>query len=72
MPSAPGGESVRHANARINAAVREQLEELEQVILAGFTHEPVIALSEALSALAPAGLTAASTPTTAPRPSRWR
>jgi len=46
-----------HANARINAAVREQLEELEQVILAGFTHEPVIALSEALSAIAPAGLT---------------
>src|SRR3977135_1132255 len=26
-----------HANARINAAVRAQLEELEQVILAGFT-----------------------------------
>ncbi len=46
-----------HANARINAAVREQLDELEQVILAGFTHEPVIALSEALSAIAPAGLT---------------
>jgi adenosylmethionine-8-amino-7-oxononanoate aminotransferase len=37
-----------HANPRINAAVRAQLEELEQVILAGFTHEPVIALSEAL------------------------
>jgi adenosylmethionine---8-amino-7-oxononanoate aminotransferase len=46
-----------HANPRINAAVRAQLEELEQVILAGFTHEPVIALSEALCALAPAGLT---------------
>ena len=46
-----------HANARINAAVREQLAQLEQVILAGFTHEPVIALSEALSAIAPAGLT---------------
>src|ERR1700731_1630266 len=45
-----------HANARINAAVREQLAQLEQVILAGFTHEPVIALSEALSAIAPAGL----------------
>jgi adenosylmethionine-8-amino-7-oxononanoate aminotransferase len=45
-----------HANARINAAVREQLVQLEQVILAGFTHEPVIALSEALSAIAPAGL----------------
>jgi adenosylmethionine-8-amino-7-oxononanoate aminotransferase len=46
-----------HANARINAAVRAQLEQLEQVILAGFTHEPVIELSEALTALAPAGLT---------------
>ncbi|HYM43120.1 MAG TPA: adenosylmethionine--8-amino-7-oxononanoate transaminase [Steroidobacteraceae bacterium] len=45
-----------HANPRINAAVRAQLERLEQVILAGFTHEPVIALSEALAALAPAGL----------------
>jgi adenosylmethionine---8-amino-7-oxononanoate aminotransferase len=46
-----------HANPRINAAVRAQLEQLEQVILAGFTHEPVIALSEELTALAPAGLT---------------
>jgi adenosylmethionine-8-amino-7-oxononanoate aminotransferase len=46
-----------HANPRINAAVRAQLEELEQVILAGFTHEPVIALSEELTAVAPAGLT---------------
>ncbi len=46
-----------HANPRINAAVRTQLESLEHVILAGFTHEPVIALSEALAALAPQGLT---------------
>ncbi|HXY95660.1 MAG TPA: adenosylmethionine--8-amino-7-oxononanoate transaminase [Steroidobacteraceae bacterium] len=46
-----------HANPRLNAAVRAQLDELEQVILAGFTHEPVIALSEELAALAPAGLT---------------
>jgi len=46
-----------HANPRINAAIRTQLERLEQVILAGFTHEPVIALSEALAALAPPGLT---------------
>src|SRR5580698_10216911 len=45
-----------HANPRINAAVAAQLERLEQVILAGFTHEPVIALSEALTTLAPAGL----------------
>jgi adenosylmethionine-8-amino-7-oxononanoate aminotransferase len=46
-----------HANPRINAAVQEQLGRLEHVILAGFTHEPVIALSEALVAVAPAGLT---------------
>ena len=46
-----------HANPRINAAVRAQLESLEQVILAGFTHEPVIALSEELTAVAPPGLT---------------
>jgi adenosylmethionine-8-amino-7-oxononanoate aminotransferase len=45
-----------HANPRINAAVRAQLESLEQVMLAGFTHEPVIALSEALAAVAPRGL----------------
>ncbi len=46
-----------HAHPGINAAVREQLERLEQVILAGFTHEPVIALSEELTRRAPAGLT---------------
>jgi adenosylmethionine-8-amino-7-oxononanoate aminotransferase len=45
-----------HANPRINAAVAAQLGRLEQVILAGFTHEPVIALSEALVKIAPAGL----------------
>jgi adenosylmethionine---8-amino-7-oxononanoate aminotransferase len=46
-----------HANPRINAAVRAQLESLEHVILAGFTHEPIIELSEQLCALAPPGLT---------------
>ena len=40
-----------HANPRINAALRAQLDELEHVILAGFTHRPVIELSERLSAL---------------------
>jgi adenosylmethionine---8-amino-7-oxononanoate aminotransferase len=40
-----------HANPRINAAIAEQLSRLEHVILAGFTHEPVILLSERLSAL---------------------
>jgi adenosylmethionine-8-amino-7-oxononanoate aminotransferase len=46
-----------HANPRINAAIASQLTQLEHVILAGFTHEPVIALSEALVRVAPAGLT---------------
>jgi adenosylmethionine---8-amino-7-oxononanoate aminotransferase len=46
-----------HANPRINAAVRAQLESLEQVILAGFTHEPIVRLSERLLRLAPPGLT---------------
>jgi adenosylmethionine-8-amino-7-oxononanoate aminotransferase len=40
-----------HANPRINAALREQLDTLEHVMLAGFTHRPVVELSERLSAL---------------------
>ncbi|HEX5276998.1 MAG TPA: adenosylmethionine--8-amino-7-oxononanoate transaminase [Fluviicoccus sp.] len=45
-----------HANPHINAALKEQLDTLEHVILAGFTHEPIVSLSEKLVALAPAGL----------------
>ncbi|OGT18394.1 MAG: adenosylmethionine--8-amino-7-oxononanoate transaminase, partial [Gallionellales bacterium RIFCSPHIGHO2_02_FULL_57_16] len=45
-----------HSNPRINAALREQLDTLEHVMLAGFTHEPVVLLSERLRELAPAGL----------------
>ena len=46
-----------HANPRINAAVIEQLGRLEHVLLAGFTHAPVLELSEALVRLLPQGLT---------------
>ena len=46
-----------HANPVINRAIRDQLESLEHVILAGFTHEPVVRLSEELVALSPPGLT---------------
>jgi len=46
-----------HANPRINAAVREQLDQLEHVILAGFSHEPVVELSERLIELTPPNLT---------------
>jgi adenosylmethionine-8-amino-7-oxononanoate aminotransferase len=45
-----------HCNPRINAALHDQLDKLEHVMLAGFTHEPVVQLSERLSALAPTGL----------------
>ena len=45
-----------HANPRINAAIQEQIGELEHVILAGFTHEPVVNLSERLIEITPEGL----------------
>ena len=37
-----------HANPRINAALREQMERIEHVMLAGCTHEAVVELSERL------------------------
>ncbi len=46
-----------HANPRINAAISDQLEHVEHVMMAGFTHEPVIRLSEKLAEITPDGLT---------------
>jgi adenosylmethionine-8-amino-7-oxononanoate aminotransferase len=40
-----------HREPRISAAIRAQLDRIEHVMLAGFTHEPVVQLSERLSAL---------------------
>lgn len=40
-----------HSNPRINQAISDQLEKIEHVMLAGFTHPPVVELSEKLSAL---------------------
>jgi adenosylmethionine-8-amino-7-oxononanoate aminotransferase len=40
-----------HANPRINAQLKDQLDRLEHAMLAGFTHEPVIQLSEQLAEL---------------------
>jgi adenosylmethionine-8-amino-7-oxononanoate aminotransferase len=40
-----------HANPHINAALKKQLDQLEHAMLAGFTHPPVVELSERLSAL---------------------
>jgi len=46
-----------HANPRINHAIQEQVEDLEHTMLAGFTHEPVLQLTERLIAMTPVGLT---------------
>ena len=40
-----------HANPTINAALKNQLDQLEHAMLAGFTHPPVVELSGRLSAL---------------------
>ena len=45
-----------HSNPRINAAIRDQLDKLEHVMLAGFTHEPVVQLSERLIKIVPGRL----------------
>lgn len=42
-----------HSNPRINHAIQDQLVKLEHVMLAGFTHEPVVKLSERLIQLTP-------------------
>lgn len=40
-----------HSNPRINLALKDQLDQLEHAMLAGFTHEPVVMLSEQLAEL---------------------
>ena len=45
-----------HCNPRINKALKYQMETLEHVILAGFTHETIVELSERLVKLTPEGL----------------
>ena len=45
-----------HANPQINAKIKQQLDTLEHVILAGFTHEPAVTLAKRLVNLTPVGL----------------
>lgn len=45
-----------HSHPAINAAIRDQLDSLEHVMLAGFTHAPVVELAERLARLAPGKL----------------
>ncbi|MDD9892565.1 MAG: adenosylmethionine--8-amino-7-oxononanoate transaminase [Gammaproteobacteria bacterium] len=45
-----------HGNSNIADAIGKQAHQLEHVILAGFTHEPIVELSEKLVNLTPKGL----------------
>jgi len=45
-----------HCNPHINRALKDQVDSLEHVLLAGFSHEPVIELSEKLVEITPPGL----------------
>ncbi|MBI3772234.1 MAG: adenosylmethionine--8-amino-7-oxononanoate transaminase [Gammaproteobacteria bacterium] len=45
-----------HGHPHINAALKRQIDTLEHVILAGFSHEPVVKLSEKLVEITPPGL----------------
>lgn len=45
-----------HAHPHLTAAIHKQVDTLSHVMLAGFTHAPVVELSERLSRVAPHGL----------------
>ena len=45
-----------HANPRIGERIKEQVDQLEHVMLAGFSHQPVVELSERLVKITPPGL----------------
>ena len=45
-----------HSNPHINQAITKQLNKIEHVMLAGFTHQPVVELSEKLAALSKGNL----------------
>ncbi len=46
-----------HCNPKINESIKNQLDNLEHVIFANFSHEPAIELCEQLSKIIPQGLT---------------
>lgn len=46
-----------HTNPKISEAIKRQVDQLEHVIIAGFTHGPVVELSEKLVEITPKGLT---------------
>jgi len=46
-----------HNHPRIKSAIKKQLDSLEHVLFAGFTHEPAIELAEKLISISPGNLT---------------
>ncbi|AVR44514.1 adenosylmethionine--8-amino-7-oxononanoate transaminase [Christiangramia fulva] len=44
-----------HCNQKITSRVAEQMQQLDQVVFSGFTHEPAVKLSEALVKILPEG-----------------
>ncbi len=45
-----------HSNKFINEKIKAQLDDLEHILLAGFTHEPAVKLAEKLVTITPKGL----------------
>ena len=45
-----------HVNEHISSKIKEQLDTLEHVLLAGFTHKPAVNLAEKIVNLTPKGL----------------
>lgn len=45
-----------HGNTHIKQAIKDQLDQLEHVIFAGFSHEPAVELGEKLAAITPGNL----------------
>ena len=45
-----------HCNPRINSAIKKQIDQLEHVIFANFSHKPAITLCEKLAKILPSGL----------------
>jgi adenosylmethionine-8-amino-7-oxononanoate aminotransferase len=46
-----------HRHPHIVASLKQQLDEIDHIMLGGFTHQPAVELAERLCAIAPAGLT---------------
>ena len=59
-----------HSDAGLISAIKQQLDTLPHVMLAGCTHEPAVRLAERLSALRAAPWATAFLPATGPAP--WR